>query len=46
VFPAGGAAAAARLHPARGPLRLAVTGDGEDARLERLVVHAVERALS
>ena len=45
VFPGGGAAAAARLRPSRGPLRLAVTADGDGARLERLVVHGMERAL-
>jgi beta-fructofuranosidase len=44
VFPAGGAAAAARLRRSGGRLRLAVTADGAGARLERLVVHAMERA--
>ena len=45
VFPGGGAAAAARLGRSGGRLRLAVTADGAGARLERLVVHAMERAL-
>ena len=46
VFPGGGTAAAARLRPSRGALRLAVTADGPGARLERLVVHGMERVFS
>jgi beta-fructofuranosidase len=42
VFPGGGAAAAARLRPSRGPVQVAVTADGDGARLERLVLHGME----
>jgi beta-fructofuranosidase len=45
LFPGGGAVAAARLRPHHGPLQVAVAADGPDARLERLVVHGMERAL-
>jgi beta-fructofuranosidase len=45
VFPDGGAVAAARLRPPQGPLRLALAADGDGARLERLLVHGMERAL-
>jgi hypothetical protein len=45
VFPGGGAVAAARLRAPQGPLRLVLTADGHGARLERLFVHGMERAL-
>lgn len=45
VFTFRGAAAAARLRASRGRLQLTVAADGAGARLERLVVHAMERAL-
>jgi beta-fructofuranosidase len=41
VFPGGGAVAAARVRPALGPVQVATRG----ARLERLVLHGMERAL-
>ena len=45
VFPAGGAVAAARLRGPRGRLQMSVAADGGGARLQRLVVHGMERAL-
>jgi beta-fructofuranosidase len=45
VFPGGGAVAAARLRGSRGPLRVDVAAEGSGARLQRLVVHGMERAL-
>jgi beta-fructofuranosidase len=43
AFPGGGAVVAARLRPMGGTVTLGVSGAGAGARLDRLVVHGMER---
>ncbi|MCW2634883.1 MAG: glycoside hydrolase family 32 protein [Blastococcus sp.] len=43
AFPGGGAVVAARLRPSGGTVTLGVSGAGTGARLDRLVVHGMER---